>query len=550
MKEITGHALSLSLGFILIASASAQAADCQNIPDWVAKTYSEKGTQVKKDDTLYASQWWAEKHHIPGAAGWAGEPWKTLGQCAEQEQPWWEAYSDQEGFNDALKYINTSMEELKKDPQQALANSQDARMPLYWLKRTMQMYPLATPNTYYMPIAHESSWYNSLYGNLGRGIFFYSRTLGNKGGNVTIKAGDIPQGSTCYAATSAKFNDVDNLFTAKAKLEANKETTYSFNETGVLALGCSHPEKQQKGEFVKLEVTGGESNNLHIFGQSTQSDWEQQKTTADILGGVVLYDGRANYFVPKKISDKTQETINKSLGENLSIVALYERINGLDGSSDMFTASEGSLFLNYSKCCSAQYREGSVDVGFFNDKTTRANGANWGLWHELGHLYEPRWEFDVYPEVQVNRYSVLACRMLSERNDFDYAANCKLGDEKEWDRDAVRKFLASEKSYAEFPKNQHDVALKFFTHLLHAYDESFYPNINQQRMKQVFAAPGKEMVDKYKYVLGTKQKITDFDVVTYSREAGQDLREYFTRWGLHFSDAASKQVAEMNLPKP
>ncbi|MEE4407622.1 MULTISPECIES: M60 family metallopeptidase [unclassified Serratia (in: enterobacteria)] len=548
MKAVNRY--SLSLGFIFIVGTSAQAAECQNIPDWVAKTYPEKGTQVKKDNTLFASKWWAEKNHIPGAAGWVGEPWQNLGQCAEQARPWWEAYSEQEGFTDALRYIHTSLDELRKNPERAQADSQDARTPLYWLKRTMHMYPLTEHNTYNMPIVHESSWYNSRYGNMGRGIFFYTRTLGHKGNSVTIKTGDIPPGSLCYAATSATFNNVDTLFTSKVKLASNKETLYNFDQTGVLALGCSHPEKQQNGKFVQLKIEGGAESNLHIFGQNTQEDWEQQKLSADLFGGVVLYDGKGNHFVPKKITDRTQEIINKSLGESLSVAALYEKINGLDGSAEMFTASEGSLFLNYSKCCNAEFREGSVNVGFFDDKTTRANGAHWGLWHELAHQNEPRWEFDVFPEIQVNRYSVLACRMLAERNDFDYGKNCKLGDNTEWDKDAVRKFLASEIRYADFPKNQHDVALGFFTNLLHAYDESFYPNINRQRLKQVFAAPGKEMVDKYKFVLGTKQKVIDFNVVAYSREAEQDLREYFTRWGLHFSDAASRQVADMNLPKP
>ncbi|HAT3716044.1 TPA: hypothetical protein I8583_004961 [Serratia marcescens] len=544
------HRCLLPLSLLLMASAGAQAADCANVPEWAAKTYAIKGTQVIKDNTLFANKWWAEKHHIPGVAGWVGEPWQNLGQCAAQETPWWQVYAEQKGFNDALRYIGTSLDALNQDAEQALADSQDARTPLYWLKRTMQMYPSDTPNVYRLPIVHAASWYNSLYGSMARGIFFYTRTLGNQGDSVTIKAGTIPAGSSCFAATSARFDNVDNIYSNKRKLDANKETTYTFAQTGVLALGCSHPQKQQNGEFVRLEVSGGGDSNLHILGQNTQGDWEQQKAGAGILGGAVLYDGKSNHFVPKKITDKTQEIINKSLGESLSIAALYEAVNGMDGTHEMFTASQGSLFLNYSKCCSAEYREGAVNVGFFADKTTRANAAHWGLWHELGHENEPQWEYNVFPEVQVNRYSVLACRLLSERNDFDYGPTCKLGADKEWDRDAVRKFLASEVRYDEFPKKQHDVALGFFTHLLHAYDESFFPRINQERLKQTFAAPGNTMQDKYKYVFGTPQKVIDFSVVVYSREAGQDLREYFTRWGVRFSDHAAKQVAAMNLPTP
>ncbi|MCD4622046.1 hypothetical protein LOS10_22030, partial [Proteus mirabilis] len=88
-----------------------------------------KGTQVIKDNTLFANKWWAEKHHIPGVAGWVGEPWQNLGQCAAQETPWWQAYAEQEGFNDALRYIGTSLDALNQDAEQALADSQDARTP-------------------------------------------------------------------------------------------------------------------------------------------------------------------------------------------------------------------------------------------------------------------------------------------------------------------------------------------------------------------------------------------------------------------------------------
>lgn len=62
-------------------------------------------------------------------------------------------------------------------------------------------------------------------------------------------------------------------------------------------------------------MSGGGDSNLHILGQNTQGDWEQQKAGAGILGGAVLYDGKSNHFVPKKITDKTQEIINKSLGK-------------------------------------------------------------------------------------------------------------------------------------------------------------------------------------------------------------------------------------------
>lgn len=48
-----------------MASAGAQAADCANVPEWAAKTYAIKGTQVIKDNTLFANKWWAENTISP-----------------------------------------------------------------------------------------------------------------------------------------------------------------------------------------------------------------------------------------------------------------------------------------------------------------------------------------------------------------------------------------------------------------------------------------------------------------------------------------------------
>ncbi len=84
-----------------------------------------------------------------------------------------------------MPHIGYSLEELRLDTDKGLRDSADSRTPLFWLKRTMEMYPPATPDSYNLPVAHHETkdWPNGLYGTMGRGIFFFTRTYGEAGQN-------------------------------------------------------------------------------------------------------------------------------------------------------------------------------------------------------------------------------------------------------------------------------------------------------------------------------------------------------------------------------
>ncbi len=469
------------------------------------------------------------------------------------DTPWWENYQNQAGFIGALPYIGYSLEGLREDRQQGLKDSADSRTPLYWLKRTMHMYPLSSPNRYNMPIAHHETrdWTNGLYATMGRGIFYFTRTLGDKNQTIYISTGNIPQGASCYAATGGKGFAADKEYLNQVALKPNTETAYTFQEKGILALGCGDPQKQHNNVFVNLTVNGGQNSHLYILGQSAPADWAKSKKVAAETGSAYLFDGRANVVIPNQIAQVAKDDINKTLGDTLRTVALYEKINGMDGSEAMFISSQGSMLWNYEACCSARYRNGVANIKFYNN-SIQGSGISWGIWHELGHLYEPFYEYlTLFPEIQVNRYSLEACRLFKKEAT---PAQChqNLGDYPNWDKNSVINFLDSSQSYDDYDsvKNKPFEGLKFFAYLQFSYGETFFPKVNQARLKAVYAAPGNTMAEKYHAVMGNKQRLIDFSVVAYSQAAGEDLRQYFSRWGLHFSDAAGKKVAELNLPQP
>lgn len=464
---------------------------------------------------------------------------------------WWEDFSSNSGFIEALPHIGYSLEELRHDTDKGLRDSTDSRTPLFWLKRTMEMYPPAAPDRYNMPVAHHETkdWPNGLYATMGRGIFFFTRTFGEAGQTVTINAGNIPTGAHCYAATGRDFTNKDKMYLDQQTLTAKNDNYYTFKQSGILLLGCGDPDKQQNGQYVPLRVTGGDKSNLFILGQNTQSDWQAAKTAASRFGFAFLYDGHANTVVPNKMAQRTNEVIGKELGKNLRIIALYEKVNGMDGSDPLFISSMGSMFMNYDTCCYADYRNGYVGVGFNSDKMAN----DWGIWHELGHQYEPTREaLNLFSEIQVNRYSLEACQLFKGREvPLSECHSNITSEEGNWDRQAVENFLASSVQYHDYSAIK-DLwkQLGFFSRLRFSYGDNFFPKVNHARLKAIQSALGSSIADKTNSVLGSKEKVIDFSVVAYSQAAGYDLRKYFTQWGLNFSAQADKKVADMNLPQP
>ena len=474
-----------------------------------------------------------------------------IGAANANSSPWWEAFSSNTGFIEALPHIGYSLEELRLDTDKGLRDSADSRTPLFWLKRTMEMYPPATPDSYNLPVAHHETkdWPNGLYGTMGRGIFFFTRTYGEAGQTVSINAGNIPKGASCFAATGRDFTNKDKMYLDQKTLSGNSVNAYTFKQSGILLLGCGDPDKQQNGQFVPLKVSGGEKSNLFILGQSTQNDWQAAKATANRVGFAFLYDGHANTVVPKKMAQGTNEIIGRELGINLRIIALYEKINGMDGSDPLFVSSMGSMFANYDTCCYADYRNGYVGIGFNADKMHN----DWGVWHEFGHEYEPmRENINLFSEIQVNRYSIEACQLFKGREvPLNQCHSSITAEDGKWDKQAVEKFLASDIRYQDFSAIK-DLfkQLNFFSRLRFSYGEDFFPKVNQIRLKTIQAAPGSSQADKTNSVLGSKQKVIDFSVVAYSQASGYDLREYFAQWGLVFTAQAGQKVAEMKLPQP
>ncbi|MCM7240405.1 M60 family metallopeptidase [Enterobacter bugandensis] len=465
--------------------------------------------------------------------------------------PWWEEFSSNPGFIEALPHIGYSLDALRQDTEKGLQESADSRTTLFWLKRTMDMYPPETPDHYNMPVAHHETkdWPNGHYATMGRGIFYFTRTFGETGQTLTINTGNIPKGANCYAATGRDFSNKDEMYLNQHPLTPNSDNYYTFKQSGILLLGCGDPDKQQNGQFVSLKVSGGDKSNLFILGQSTQSDWQAAKTTASRAGFAFLYDGHANTVVPNKMAQRTKEIIGKELGTNLRIIALYEKINGMDGSDPLFTSSMGSMFANYDTCCYADYRNGYVGIGFNSDKLHN----DWGVWHEFGHQYEPTREaLNLFSEIQVNRYSIEACQLFKGHEvPLNKCHSDITTEDGNWDKQAVENFLASNIEYQDYSAIK-DLfkQLSFFSRLRFSYGENFFPKVNQARLKAIKAAPGNSLADKTNYLLGSKEKVIDFSVVAYSQAAGYDLRQYFTKWGLHFSASAGQKVAEMELPQP
>lgn len=494
--------------------------------------------------------------HAETSPSYMGEANKLSVDEGNAKTVWWEKYQQNAGFIEALTHIGYSLKSLNDNIPQALLDSNDGRTPLFWLKRTMYMYPYDKQNEYNMPVVHRenNNWTNSLYSNMGRGMYYFTRTQGYKGDRVKIRTEGTPVDAHCYVATGSSFVDKNEMYLDEMLLTENSEATYTFKRDGVLLLGCGDNNKQQTGEFVKISVKGGSPSNVYILGLHTQSDWDIMRRQLSNTGFALMSDGRSNVVVGPNIANVTSENIGESLSKSLRISAHYERVNGLDGSEAILTPSQSSLFLNYDRCCFADYNNGYAGVGFHSDRMISRDNKDWGLWHELGHLYEPWFEYYRFPEIQVNRYSIEACRILNNNTDIKLSeCGDNLKDHYDWDPLSVQKFLASNESYEDYSHAQasdpHWLPLRFLTYLRFTYGEEFFAKVNQERLRAVHAVNRDTMWDRNQAIMGGAN-LNDFLVLAYSKAAGRDLRDYFVRWGMKFSQDASDKVEALRLPKP
>lgn len=456
---------------------------------------------------------------------------------------WWSDYQTSEGFKEAIAQFGLTIEEMGNNSREMEARAKNPNDPLFWLKRTLETYPAHSPDHYNLPVAESNSVMGGRTTVQDRNNFFLTREYGKAGEAITIKTGEVPAGVICYAAMDGDLGLLRPT-SNQSELKANGTTTYVLPHDGILLLGCKDTNKHMKNldTYVPVQILQGGSQRhpLFIFGANSQRDWVDFTQQTMPSGYGIFFDGRSRYVASQeRLARSTDTNILKTLRENLTRTINYDKVNGLDGSSDLHQPPRSLFMVSYDACCWAGGGAGRVAIGRYK---TIPNIGNWATWHEYGHHYQMGWSWGGLTEVTVNLYSLAACY-----KEWGYAAlnEChkkapELGFS--WDQQAVGSVIKAGQRWDIATDRDLSRRLNMFGQLLASYPD-LYPALGKAYRDLYNRGANKAMLDE-------NQEKIDWFAVNASRLSGYDLREFFDLWTLSYSAEAREQIAAMKLPQP
>ncbi len=430
-------------------------------------------------------------------------------------------------FVDALARIESPLEALRAKPAEAIRQSENGGHPLYWLKRAMTIYPVGQGETFQLPIAQRTEMLtDGRYGKYAQDFMYPTRTYSHQGNSIVIKAGRMPPESQCYAATSTSFlhgvREEDRI-----PLNANGETIYHFSEPGVLMLGCSHPDAQLDDEFVKISISGGWEHPLFILGQTTPEDWVDSRPF-QMSANKLYFNGRTIVTANTSRVHDRAGTASSTLAYMLRTTSLYERLDGMDGSEPLFKPSQGVLYARFPK----------IDESMMQ----------WEFWETMADSYVSIDDSQIFRKQTRDKYALQACRaFLGERAPNE--CHPRMSGYPAWNENAVADFLRSNVHHAKYGDIDPWERLKFFMFLSASYGPDFFSTASQAMLRVTYGLPDGSIGKRSPHLRRVEDRL-DYVVEAYSRAAGHDLRDYFSRWGLPFSDKANRRIEAMRLPQP
>ena len=465
----------------------------------------------------------------------------------QQSTHWWTEHETKPGFIEALAEFKLSPQKLNSNPEQALQLSSDQQEPLYWLRRTLQQYSDSAQSTYNVPVTEIHSNGKKRTGMSGRYGFFTTHIFMNASETVQITRQSADSGVTCSAWTGTSFK-LENHMYDKVVLPPEM-VQYTAARSGTLLLSCedSTRDMQSTGKLIAFKVKNIDAQQapMFIFGMDSKQDWMTRFSQTPIpLGEVLLYNGRARIsFGAAKAKALANTDIMYLMREHLLMPLEYDRVNGFNSNTPadpLNLPTPGLVNASYESCCSASGGQGSIRIGF--SKTTPP--TSWGYWHEYGHLNQVEWSWGGLTEVTVNLYSIAACRRL--KGEFELKA-CSTDQDyvnRTWDRESVGNYLTSGQPYKfdNMDKGTEFLRSVMFNQLLATYDD-LYPQLGRAFRKEYNYASNTA-------AFNTDAKKKDWFVINASRFSGHDLRGFFDKWGVIYSDEARATVASLKLPPP
>ncbi|WP_205171696.1 M60 family metallopeptidase [Bacillus pakistanensis] len=300
------------------------------------------------------------------------------------------------------------------------------------------------------------------------------------------------------------------------------------------------PEQQ-----VEFSISGAIEAPFYEIGKTTKQEWDKIRERGEVVPFGELKGEKLIITIPSKYLLELEDPLQVvALWDE--IVASYDRLAGLDSKNDMPNKKypipfrivldkqiKGGL-MHAGNPIMAPIEYGSTNYAASIVNETYIKNDAWGFWHEIGHEYQQApWTWGDLGEVTVNLFSLLTQEKFNNPSRLLVVTNGK----DSYDR--ALEFVMDPNPQKLYKELGNFERLVMFQQLRMVYGWEFYTSI--------FTAY-REMPDKQ--LPKTNQEMIDTFVTVASQKSGNNLLEFFSKWGIYCSEDAQTYINNLNLDEP
>ncbi|AET94359.1 S-layer domain-containing protein (plasmid) [Burkholderia sp. YI23] len=302
---------------------------------------------------------------------------------------------------------------------------------------------------------------------------------------------------------------------------------------------------------------GGRPAPFYVEGVTTPGEWRAMLQRYADAPLIEMAGNRTMFTVSRAMYDRAGAADpSMLLGYVERVMGYYDAISGLDGSSALDTPSPLRVhFVQDAISTHAELQDAYMYATYYMiglplDSAAEtllkpAKSEEWGVWHELGHMYQQwDWTWPGVTETTVNIYSLHALQRLGTpmvspllRTVDAHGAKSRLDLATRYLAQPSRNFLDD----ASFPVPSEAlwIRLVMYEQLRRALGDAFYARLHKAyRLHPLTEDEG-----------GDRNEVQTF-VLRACIAANLDLTEFFSRWGLPVDNATRAAVAGMKLKTP
>ncbi|MCM3492510.1 M60 family metallopeptidase [Paenibacillus lactis] len=297
------------------------------------------------------------------------------------------------------------------------------------------------------------------------------------------------------------------------------------------------PLKSKPGVKVKVSISGAVEAPRFVLGETTAEQWEAIRNLPPSVPFAELQGKRIVLTVPSELirDVSNPEELMQTWDE---IYDSYDELVGLHSERAMpHTAhkmnrryvadvqiSSGAMHAGYPIMLPFSYAPNLLDIDYLRSSA-------WGFWHELGHEYQQRtWTWGDVGEVTVNIFSLYTQERYGNPSEL-----LKVGSDGQDYYDRAISFASSDDPDKKYGSIGNYERLVMFKQLQLSYGWDLYTRIFEAYREM----PQSDI-----------QNTVDTFALVASREAGEDLTQFFSQWAIGLTDQGKDKIKALQLPQP